>query len=210
MIFERFELRLRVRIVIGDVGPAVGLGDLQIDQQGGHRFRAHTGAAVDVQGERAGDDVVFRHGLGDQVFGKLRGFTQGDHPAHHVAAEDIEDHVQVIAAPFTGPLSFTDVPAPDLVGLHRQQLRCDVGRVDTLMAPLVRAARGREQAVHGAHRAQVVALVEGRGAQSATRSLYRISSNTRRSDSPNARGARGRGVGGLGELSRRRRRASWR
>jgi hypothetical protein len=27
-IFERFELRLGVRVVIGDVGPAVGLGDL--------------------------------------------------------------------------------------------------------------------------------------------------------------------------------------
>ena len=31
-IFECFELCLGVRIVIGDVGPAVGLGDLQIDQ----------------------------------------------------------------------------------------------------------------------------------------------------------------------------------
>jgi hypothetical protein len=31
-IFERFELGFGVRIVIRDVWPAVGLGDLQIDQ----------------------------------------------------------------------------------------------------------------------------------------------------------------------------------
>ena len=37
-IFERFELRLGVRVVIGDVRPAVSLGDLQIDEQGGHGF----------------------------------------------------------------------------------------------------------------------------------------------------------------------------
>ena len=58
-IFECFELGLGVRIVIGDVRPAVGLGDLQIDQQGGHGLAAHAGAAVGVQGQRTGDDVVF-------------------------------------------------------------------------------------------------------------------------------------------------------
>jgi hypothetical protein len=31
-VFERFELRLRIQIVIGDVRPAMGLGDFQIDQ----------------------------------------------------------------------------------------------------------------------------------------------------------------------------------
>ena len=51
-VFERFELRLRIRIVIGDVRPAVGLGDLQIDQQSGHGFATHAGAAIGMQGER--------------------------------------------------------------------------------------------------------------------------------------------------------------
>lgn len=118
-IFERFELGLGVRIVIGDVRPAVGLGDLQIDQQGGHGLAAHAGAAIGVQGKRTRRDVLFGHRLGDQVFGQLCGFTQGEHPAHHVAAEDIENHVQVVATPFGWAFEFRDVPAPDLVGLHR-------------------------------------------------------------------------------------------
>ena len=52
-IFECFELRLGIRIVIGDMRSAMGLDDLQIDQQGGHGLAAHAGAAVGVQGERA-------------------------------------------------------------------------------------------------------------------------------------------------------------
>ena len=38
-VFERFELGFGVRIVVGDVRPAVGLGNLQIDQQGGPACR---------------------------------------------------------------------------------------------------------------------------------------------------------------------------
>ena len=111
LVFERFELRFRIWIVIGDVRPAVGLGDLQIDQQGGHRFRAHAGAAIGVQGERARSDVVFGNRIGDRLFGKLGRFAQRNHPAHDVAAEDIEDHVEVIAAPFDRAFEFGDVPA---------------------------------------------------------------------------------------------------
>jgi hypothetical protein len=61
-IFECFELRLGIRIVIGDMRSAMGLGDLQIDQQGGHGLAAHAGAAVGVQGERAGTMWCFATG----------------------------------------------------------------------------------------------------------------------------------------------------
>jgi hypothetical protein len=64
---------------------------------------------------------MFGNRIGDQLFGKMGRFTQSDHPAHDVAAEDIEDHVQVIAAPLDRAFELGDVPAPDLVGLHRQQ-----------------------------------------------------------------------------------------
>ena len=210
-VFERFELRLGIRIVIGDVGPAVGLGDLQIDQQGGHRFAAHAGAAIGVQGERARSDVMFGNRIGDQLFGKLGGFTQRDHPAHDVAAEDIEDHVQVIAAPFDRAFELRDVPAPDLVGLHRQQLRFGVGRMDTLIAPLARLAFGPRAAGtwcapspgSGPRRAAWRRRCAGRSRQSVRCRAHR--SSPWRSGALSARGARGRGVGCLGEISRRRR-----
>ena len=50
-VFEGLELRLGIRVVIGDVRAAMGLGNIQIDQQGGDRLGSHTGAAFRVQGE---------------------------------------------------------------------------------------------------------------------------------------------------------------
>jgi hypothetical protein len=79
-ICECFELRFGTRIVIGNMRSAVGLGDLQIDQQGDHGLAWHAGARVSVEGERTRPEVLFDHRLGDQVFGQLCEFTQGDHP----------------------------------------------------------------------------------------------------------------------------------
>ena len=140
-VLHGLELRLRERVVVGDVGPAVALGDVQIDQQGGHRLGAHAGAAIGVQGERAGLDVVAGHGLGDQLLGQLGALALGDHPADDVAAEDVEDHVEVEAGPLGRPLELGDVPRPDLVGRDGQQLGLGVGRMGELVAPLARSRR---------------------------------------------------------------------
>lgn len=37
-VFHRLELALRIRIVIGDIGPAVGLGHSQFSQEKSHAF----------------------------------------------------------------------------------------------------------------------------------------------------------------------------
>ena len=66
-IFQGPELRLRERVVVGDVGSAVGLGDVQIDQQLRDGLGAHAGAAVGVQGQRARLDRLLGHGIGDQL-----------------------------------------------------------------------------------------------------------------------------------------------
>ena len=65
----------------------------------GDGFGAHAGAAIGVQGQGAGHDVLLVDGIGDQLLGELGGFPVSDHPADDVAAENIEDHVQVKARP---------------------------------------------------------------------------------------------------------------
>ena len=47
----------------------------------------------------------------------------GDHPADHVAAEDVEDHVQVEVGPLRRAAQLGDVPRPHLVRRGRDQLR---------------------------------------------------------------------------------------
>ena len=91
----------------------MAFGDVQVHQQDGHRLGAHAGAAVGVQRERAALDVVAGHAVGDELLDKLRTLALGDHPAHDMAAEDVQDHVEVKACPLGRPLELGDVPGPD-------------------------------------------------------------------------------------------------
>ena len=127
-VFHGLELRLRVGVVIRGVGAAVALGHVQVDQQTGHRLGAHGRAAIRVQRERALRHIVASHGIGNQLLGQLGTLARRNQPAYDVAAEDVQDDVQVEASPLDGPLEFGDVPRPHLVGRECQQLRFGIGR----------------------------------------------------------------------------------
>ena len=78
-ILQRFELGFGIGVVIRDIGSAMSLGDIQIDQQGSHRLAAHAGTAVGMQGQRVRLDVVLGHRLGDQLLGQFGGLTVLNH-----------------------------------------------------------------------------------------------------------------------------------
>ncbi len=48
--------------------------------------------------------------FGDQALGQRRRLSQGDHPADDVAAEDVQDDVQIVIGPRGRPLELGDVP----------------------------------------------------------------------------------------------------
>src|ERR1700735_2735737 len=135
-VLQGLELRLGVRIVIRDVRAAMGLGDLQVDQERGDRLGSHAGAAISVQREGPGSDVFFLYGVGDELLGEFCGLTGGDQPPDNVAAVDVEDHVQMEAGPFRWTFQLRYVPAPYLIGSDRQQFRLRVGWIKALIAPL--------------------------------------------------------------------------
>ena len=56
-ILERLEMRLRERIVIGDVRPAEALVHAEVVVELGHRLRGHGGIAIGVDRDWAGDDA---------------------------------------------------------------------------------------------------------------------------------------------------------
>ena len=114
-IFQGFELCLGIGIVIRDIGSAMGLGDIQIDQQGSHGLAAHARTAVGMQRQRVRRDVVLGHRFGDQLLGQLGGFSRSDHPSDDIAAGNIQDYIQVETGPFGRAFEFRDIPAPDLV-----------------------------------------------------------------------------------------------
>src|SRR3982750_3747199 len=73
-------------------------------------------------------DFLFATRIRNEPFGQFRTFTVGNHPAHHIAAEDVEDHVEIEVCPLRGTEQFRDIPAPKLVGASGQQFRLRVSR----------------------------------------------------------------------------------
>ena len=69
-VLEGLELGLGEGVVVGDVRPAVGLGDAEVGEQQGHRLGGHRRAAVGVDRELAGLDALLGAGLVDQPLGQ--------------------------------------------------------------------------------------------------------------------------------------------
>ncbi len=100
----------------------------------------------------------------DQPCGEAGALAVGDHPADHVAAEDVEDHVQVEVGPLDRALELGDVPGPDLVRLRGQRARA--WRSDGCRSWSRRSRtslRVGQDPVHRPRRAEVGVLLEQRG-----------------------------------------------
>ena len=59
-------------------------------------------------------------GRPEGLFGQFGGLLLGHHPANDIAAEDVEDDVEMEAGAPDRTLEFGDVPAPHLVRRHGQ------------------------------------------------------------------------------------------
>ena len=97
-----------------------------------------------MQGQCAGHDILFVDGIGDELLGELRSLSVSDHPTDDVAAENIENDVQVKAGPLGWSLQFRYIPAPDFVRPHREQFRLGVLRVTPLTTSIADLALGRQ------------------------------------------------------------------
>ena len=90
----------------------MGLGDAEVGQQEGDGFAAHRRAAVGVEGELIRqDDLLFGSFL-DELPGEFGSFARRHHPTDDVAAEDVQDHVEIEVGPLYGTTQLGDVPAP--------------------------------------------------------------------------------------------------
>jgi hypothetical protein len=112
-----------------------------------------------MDGELALYDVLLQ-AVFDEPLGQHGAFAVGDHPADDVAAEDIQDDIEMIGGPFHRATQFGDVPTPQLIGFGGQQLRLLIGRMGELIAAFTAFATGFQQVVHGADRTMITALIE--------------------------------------------------
>src|SRR5664280_3787607 len=68
-----------------------------------------------MQGQLVAGHALFDDGVVDQSPGELGPLGSGQHPANRVAAEDVQDDVEVVVGPLLGSVQLGDVPRPDLV-----------------------------------------------------------------------------------------------
>jgi hypothetical protein len=116
-----------------------------------------------MHGQGAGGDLLLGGGGGEQPFGQRGLFGVGDRPADDRAAEHVQDHVQVVVGPRRWAEQPGDIPAPQLVGPGRQQLRSGMTGMGELVAPLAGLPGLGQDPVHGAFGGEVGALVQQGG-----------------------------------------------
>src|ERR1035437_163779 len=90
-----------------------------------------------------------------------------------VAAEHIEDHVEIEISPLGGTAQLGDVPAPQLIGRGGEQFRFPVRRMSELIAALARGAVLSQDPIHGSCRAQILAFIEQGGLNGGRRRILK-------------------------------------
>src|SRR5450755_4958537 len=172
-VLQRLEVSFAVRVVAGGVRARMCLRDPEIREEERDRLGALRAAAIGVQRQDLGGDLLLLGGLLDQRLRELAVLPVLHGPADDVAAEHVEDHVQIEVRPLRRALQLGDVPAPQLVRPLGQQLRLGVRRMRELIATFPHAAMpGFQQPVHRPHRRQVAALVQQRGVHLLRRTVH--------------------------------------
>ena len=172
-VLHGFEMSFREKIVVGDMGAAVGFDDAEVSEQQGQGLRCHRRTAIGVQRELTGRNAL----LLARVFDKLPSLggclAIGDHPAGDVTAEDVENDVQVIEIPLQRASEFGDVPAPELIGCGGQQFGFPIRRMDELVKTFAIFAFPIQQSVYRANRAVILAIVQQRSVDLCRRTVLK-------------------------------------
>src|SRR5690606_16055690 len=160
LILRGVKERLLVRVVVRDARPRVTAVDPEGGEQFGETVGCHGSTAVLVDDELAGLDAVARDGLREELLGESAVLTLGHHPRDDVAAEEVEDDVEVEedAADEGGELR--DVPGPDLVRSRGDEPRNRVLPTLSVVTPFAQFTALAEEPVHRPNRAEKPPLFE--------------------------------------------------
>ena len=135
-VLQGLEVRLRVGVVAGGVWPAVRLRDAEIREQERYGL-ARCGAPRSACNVRIlGVICCCSAACSIRALASWAFYAVLDRPADDVAAEHVEDHVQVEPGPLRRALQLAHVPGPQLVGPLGEQLGLRVGGMGELAARL--------------------------------------------------------------------------
>ena len=157
------ELRVGERIVVAHAGPRMTGVDAQVREEQRDESAAHGRAAIRMDRELLRGNALLQAGGRNQAIRQVRSLVARDHPAHGVAAEEVEDDVQRVVEVRDRALELGDVPRPDLIRARRHELGFRIRRMPGLGASVAHFAGRREHAIHRARGTEVRLLLEHRG-----------------------------------------------
>ena len=103
---------------------------------------------------------LFFHRLFHQLTGKGGKFPVRHHPSHHIAAEDIENDIEVVIGPLCRSLKFGNIPRPDFIRGPCKNLRFGIPRTDQLISSLFQFPLFFKDPVHRADRAEIPLFIK--------------------------------------------------
>ena len=118
-VLEGLEVRLRIGVVVADVWAAVAAGDAEVDEQLGDGLGGHRRAPVGMQGELVASMPWAASVSAMNASASSPVSAGGDHPADDVAAEDVDDHEQLVVDASGRALQLGDIPGPHRSGEWR-------------------------------------------------------------------------------------------
>ena len=124
-------------------------GDAEIGEHQGGGFGLHRAAAIGMQGELAGRDIMLDDGVVEQWIEQRGAFSIGDAPGDDPAAENIDDDIEIEVAPFRGPHQLRYVPGPNLIWAFGEKFRLLIDGAPQLPAPFADFVMLGENAIHG-------------------------------------------------------------
>src|SRR4030042_4375119 len=126
-----------------------------------HRLGSHAGSSVSMDAQLTALDALLEAAFLDESFGQAILFPVSDHPANHVAAEDIQDHVEVKVSPFNRSLKLGDIPRPNLIGGRSKQFGlCILGMPHVSPALFDISMLICEETIHRPHRTMILTLIQ--------------------------------------------------
>src|SRR5450759_2798888 len=137
--------------------------DAEISEHQGSGFGLHRAAAIGMQSKLAWGDIMLDDGVVEQGFEQRGAFRVGDAPGDDPAAENIDDDIEIEVAPFRRPHQLRYVPGPNLIWAFGEKLGLLVDGASQLPAPFADFVMLGENAIHGADRTRMDALVEQAG-----------------------------------------------
>ncbi len=160
VVLQGLELRLGERIVIGDLGAAQRARDPEVGEQLRGTLACHRCPTVGVQREHLWRHALLVAGFLNQTAGEDGVFPVRHHPTHDVAAEDVEQDVEVEIRPLLRSQQLRNIPRPALIRPRGHKFGFAVLRVLALVAPLSYRLGRSQDPIHGALGAQVCAVIK--------------------------------------------------